>query len=129
MPHICVEYSANLEDKVDVAGLCEKLRLAALETGIFPLAGIRVRAFAAQHHSIADGNRAHGFIDISVRLREGRPQAAKADATALIFEAARQFLEPVLTEQSVALSLETREIDAELAPKTGTIAAHLEGQD
>ncbi len=80
MPHVMLDYSANLEDAVDIADLCSCLRLAAIETGVFPMAGIRVRAFAATHVSIADGDAQHGYIDISVRLREGRDLATRQAA-------------------------------------------------
>ena len=39
-----------------------------------------MHAFATDHYSIADGNPDHGFIDISVRLRGGRPHAVKMTA-------------------------------------------------
>lgn len=47
MPHIQIDYSPNLEARMDVAGLCRVLRDAAVETGILPLAGLRVRATPA----------------------------------------------------------------------------------
>lgn len=125
MAHLMVDYSANVEDWVDMAGLCNDLRLAAIETGALPMPGIRVRAMRADHVSIADGDADHGYIDISVRLRGGRDLATRKAATALIFEAARSFLQPVLEVRSLALSLEMRDIDPELAPKTGSIRDHL----
>lgn len=127
MPHISLDYSANLEPEVDIAALCDLLRRAAIETGAFPLAGVRVRAFAASHISIADGNPAHGYIDISVRLRAGRSLPVRQAATAHIFEAARAFLAPVMARRSLALSLEMRDIDPALSPKTGSIRDHLPG--
>lgn len=129
MPHITLDYSANIEDRADIAGLCEALRQAAAETGVFPLAGIRVRAFRAAHVAIADGDPAHGYVDISVRLRAGRDLETRKAATGHIFAAARTFLEPVMARHSVALSLEMRDIDPELSPKTGTIRAHMETKD
>ena len=84
MPHIQIDYSSNLEARLDVAGLCRVLRDAAVETGVLPLAGIRVRAHAADHVLIADGQPGHAFIDISVRLRGGRSDADKARATACV---------------------------------------------
>lgn len=125
MPHFSIEYSANLEAHVDMAALVNGLRLAAIETGLFPMAGIRVRAFKADHVSIADGNPAHSFLDLSIRLREGRPQDAKEAATAHIFNALETFLKPAMAEHSIALSMEMRDIDASLSPKTGTIRDHL----
>ena len=125
MPHLVIEYSANMESRTDIAGLCDTLRLAAIGTGILPLAGVRVRAFRADHVSIADGDPAHGFVDISVRLRGGRDLADRKAATQSLFEAARDFLQPALDQYPVALSFEMRDIDPDLSPKIGTIRDHL----
>ncbi|WP_050927966.1 5-carboxymethyl-2-hydroxymuconate Delta-isomerase [Aestuariivita boseongensis] len=125
MPHITLDYSANMEKRTDIPALCDHLRRAAIETGVFPMPGIRVRAFAATHVSIADGDPEHGYIDISIRLREGRDQETREAATQAIFEAAKTFLQPALDTYSIALSVEMRNIDASLSPKTGTIRDHL----
>lgn len=125
MPHFIIEYSANLETEVDMAGLCEVIRATAAGIDTFPTAGIRVRAFRADHYAIADGNAKHGFVDISIRLREGRPQDVKQAASAEIFEAAHAYLAPIIARRPLALSLEMRDIDAELSPKTGSIREHL----
>ncbi len=126
MPHFQIDYSGNLEDAVDMGALCDCIREAATKIETFPMAGIRVRAVRVDHYAIADGDPKHGFIDISIRLRGGRAPQVKADATQRIFEAARKFLTPVLDSRSVALSLEMRDIDPALSPKTGSIRAHLE---
>ena len=126
MPHFTLDYSPNLAPEVDIAALCDCLRLSAIETGVFPKAGIRVRAFAATHVSIADGDPKHGYIDISVRLRVGRDLQTRQAATQAIFDAARRFLEPVMAQRSLALSFEMRDIDPALSPKCGTIRDHLE---
>ena len=125
MPHLCIEYSANMESRVDMAGFCDALRRAAIDTGILPLAGVRVRALRADHVSLADGGADHGFVDISLRLRAGRDLASRKKATDQIFAAARTFLQPAMDRFSIALSFEMRDIDPELSPKTGTIRDHL----
>lgn len=89
--------------------------------------GIRVRALRADHYAIADGHPQHGFIDIEIRLREGRPPEVKKDAVQRIFTAAKAELSSVLSTRSIALSAEIRDICAEMAPKHGTIREHLEG--
>jgi len=125
MAHYTLEYSSNMEQLTDIAGLCDVIRRTAIQTGIFALAGIRVRALRADHVSIADGNPRHGFIDISVRLRGGRDPEAKKTATAAIFKSAEEFLAPVLESHPIALSLEMRDIDSELSPKLNTIRNHI----
>ena len=127
MPHVLVEYSANLEEAIDVGGLCERLRQAAAAIDEVPMPGVRVRAYRADHHAIADGTDGHGFVDISVRLRSGRPDAVKDKIAKRLFAAAREFIDPYMSENSLALSLELRDIDPELSPKTGTIRDHLKG--
>ena len=126
MPHFQIDYSGNLEEVVDMAGLCEHIRATASQIETFPMAGIRVRAVRVDHYAIADGNPKHGYIDISIRLRAGRPDDVKKDATTQIFEAAKAFLAPVMASHPVALSLEMRDIDPALSPQTGTIRDHLE---
>ena len=126
MPHISIEYSANLDPVVDMGALCEALRAEAAGIPELPMPGIRVRAIRVDHYAIADGDPKHGFVDISVRLREGRAPDTKQDAIARIFECARAMLAPAMAQHSIALSAEMRDIDAALSPKTGTIRDHLE---
>ena len=121
MPHFSIEYSSNLEKKVDIKNFCNILRLAGIETGVFPIKGIRVRAITCHHYSIADNNPENGFIDISVRLREGRDLETRKKATQHIFDTAQNFLNPILEKTPFALSMEMRHIDPELSPKINSI--------
>ena len=125
MPHVHIEYSANLEQQVDMGALCEAIRAVAECIDAFPLAGIRVRATRVDHVAMADGHPKHGFIDMSVRLREGRSEAVKADAIERLFSAMKDFMAPVMSTRSVALSAEIRDITASLSPKFGTVRDHL----
>ncbi len=126
MPHFHIEYSANLESLVDMAQLCEAVRAKAAAIDTFPMAGIRVRATRVDHVAIANGNPKHGFVDLSVRLREGRPHDVKRDAISQIFAVLTDFMAPSMETLSVALSAEMRDIDADLSPKFGNIRDHLE---
>ncbi len=128
MPHIIIDYSPNLEARLDIAGLCRALRDAATATGVLPLAGLRVRATVCTHVVIADGNPDHAFLDISLRLRGGRSDADKAHVTAQVFAAAETFCGNVLENSSFMLSFELREIDPALSPKTSSIRRYLPGE-
>ena len=127
MPHFHVDYSANLEERLQIFSLLTVLRDAAMETGIFPLAGIRIRATACDHWIIADGNPDHAFLDITIRLRAGRSAEAKKQATERIFAAAEAFCADVMATSSFMLSLEMRDIDPELSPKASSIRKYLPG--
>ena len=125
MPHLMIDYSANVEPDVDIGGLCNTLRGVAASIDAFPLAGVKVRAVRVDHYAIADGNPEHGFIDISVRIREGRDMETKQNAAQKIFDAANEFVADVMRRRSLALSLELRDIDAALSPKSGSIRKYL----
>lgn len=126
MPHFHIEYSANLQHAVDMAALCEAIRAEAAAIDTFPMAGIRVRATRVDHYAMADGDPKHGFIDLSVRLREGRADDVKQDAIMRVFAALKDFMAPTLATRSIALSAEMRDINADLSPKFGTVRNHLE---
>lgn len=126
MPHFHIEYSGNLEAVVDIAALCDALRTCAAGIDAFPTAGIRVRATRVDHVSMADGNPKHGFVDLSVRLREGRTEDVKKDAITRIFATLKDFMAPAMQTHSIALSSEIRDINAALSPKFGNVRDHLE---
>ena len=106
MPHFTIEYSANLEPCVDMQAVVEVVRKAAVETGIFPLGGIRVRAIRCEHFAIADGAEHFGFLDMVLRLGEGRDLAARKKAGEHIFKALSAYLDPVFANQKFALSFD-----------------------
>ncbi len=126
MPHFHIDYSANLDGVIDMSALCETIRATAAEIETFPTAGIRVRATRVDYLAMADGNPEHGFIDLSIRLREGRPQDVKEYAIARVFAALKDFMAPAMETHSIALSAEMRDIDAALSPKFGNIRDHME---
>jgi len=128
MPHLTLEYSANLEGRADITALCRALHAAVMSSGLFELGAVRVRAFAAQHFAIADLDRRNSFIDMSFRIGEGRSAADKKAAGEAIFAAATAHCTALLAEPYFALSLEIREIDAELSWKKNAIHPRLRGK-
>src|SRR5438094_110204 len=102
MPHFTIEYSANLEPGVDMQALVEVVRKAAVETGIFPLGGIRVRAIRCDHAAVADGRPHLGFLDMVLRLGEGRDLAIRKKAGEHIFKVLSAYLDPVFAESKFA---------------------------
>jgi 5-carboxymethyl-2-hydroxymuconate isomerase len=95
VPHFTIEYSANLDQRVELADVVEIVRKAAVETSIFPLGGVRGRAVRCEHYAIADGDPNLGFLDLVLRLGEGRDLATRKRAGEHIFKALSAFLDPV----------------------------------
>ncbi|MGB6397443.1 MAG: 5-carboxymethyl-2-hydroxymuconate Delta-isomerase [Bradyrhizobium sp.] len=121
MPHFTIEYSANLDGRVDIGMVVEVVRKAAVETGIFPLGGIRVRAVKCEHYAIADGRPDLGFLDMVLRLGEGRDLATRKTAGEHIFKVLSAYLDPVFTQGKFALSFDMQINDRETSWKRNNI--------
>jgi 5-carboxymethyl-2-hydroxymuconate isomerase len=86
MPHVIVQYTANLASQVDMPALCRDIAdtLIALrdEAGgpLFPVGGTRVLAYPAEVFAVADGERDYGFCYINIRIAAGRSDAKKKEA-------------------------------------------------
>lgn len=121
MPHFTIEYSANLDKRVDMAEIVELVRNTAVETGIFPIGGIRVRAIRCEHYAIGNGNPQFGFLSLLLRLGEGRDLPARKKAGEHIFEALSGYLDPVFASSKIALSFDMQINDKETSWKRNNI--------
>ena len=125
---MAIEYSANLDAKIDVRELCALVSLTILETGLFEPGAVRVRAFRAEAYAIADQLAENGFLDMNFRIGTGRSSEDKKRIGEAIFAAVSQHLAPLFATPHFALSLEIREIDAELSWKKNAIHPRLRGK-
>lgn len=127
MPHVSMEYSAGLEQRADIAALCRAVHGAVLESGAFPVAGIRIRAHRADHAIVADGLEENDFLAITMSVGAGRSKEVLREAGDKVFAAVRAVLAEPLSTPHFALSLEIREIDPDLSWKDTPIHARLSG--
>ncbi|RTL69293.1 MAG: 5-carboxymethyl-2-hydroxymuconate Delta-isomerase [Hyphomicrobiales bacterium] len=111
MPHLIVEYSANLEGDLDMRRVIDALHAAALDSGVFPIGGVRVRAARRDLYKIADGHPDNGFIHVQARIGMGRAPEVRQKAAELIFERLKSVTAEVFTRRPLGLSLEIVEID------------------
>lgn len=125
MPHMTIEYSANLDGQVDMRGLCELVSRTMLETGLFEHGAVRVRAYRADAYAVADLLPENAFIDMSLRIGKGRSAEDKRRAGEAIFSAVSAHLSALFSTPHFALSFEIREIDAELSWKKNAIHPRL----
>ncbi|AXX98579.1 5-carboxymethyl-2-hydroxymuconate Delta-isomerase [Profundibacter amoris] len=130
MPHLRFEYSRGLEDLADLDRLAETLRDALVSSGQCPLGGIRVRGFRADHQAIADGAKSYHFLDMVLRLGEGRDAATRAGIADTLYAAAETALRPQVGDVPFILSLEVVEIDSRFSRKSwSTIHAAIKDQN
>jgi 5-carboxymethyl-2-hydroxymuconate isomerase len=111
MPHLIVEYSANLDSRIDIRALIGAVHAAALETGVFPIGGLRTRAARRDVYAVADNHPDNGFIHVQARIGTGRDAATRQKAAEHIFDAVKRMTAMVFANSPLGLTLEIVEID------------------
>jgi 5-carboxymethyl-2-hydroxymuconate isomerase len=111
MPHLIIEYSANLDRSIDIAALIEGIHQAALETGVFPIGGVRTRAARREAYRIGDGHADNGFIHIQARIGAGRPAEVRHQAGEHIFNRLKEITAAHFARAPLGLTFEIVEMD------------------
>lgn len=125
MPHLTIEYSANLETGGRIDALCQALRATLLGTGLFEEGAIRVRALPCPHYAVADMMPENAFAALLLRIGAGRAMADRqATGRALMAVAEAHFAEH-LSRPHFALSLDIVENDPAQSWKTNAIHPRL----
>ena len=109
MPHLIVEYSANIEDQIALDALLDKLHTCALGTGVFPLGGLRVRAHRADAYRIADKAPENGFVHVTALIGHGRPLDVQQRAAEATVRGAHGASRALYAKSPLAISLNVQE--------------------
>ena len=109
MPHLIVEYSANIEDQIALDALLDKLHTCALGTGVFPLGGVRIRAHRADAYRIADLAPENGFVHLTALIGHGRPLDVQQRAAEALFTVVTEHLAAFFDKNPLAISLNVQE--------------------
>lgn len=126
MAHFVVEYSDNLSaDSLDLPTLFERLHRCAADSGIFPLKGIRSRAYACRHYHLADGNPEHAFIHLEVLIGPGRPTAQRQQMANTFFEVLSAHTNALFRQRGVMLSFNLQELSPDCRFNRNNIQEYL----
>jgi len=125
MPHLIVDYSANLAARCDLSAVRDVLYEAAIESGIFPLGGIRVRFHEAQLYALADLHPDNAYLSLVIRLGAGRSYSVKRAAGESIFEALKDYFADELAGGYFMLSVDMVENNSNLSFKANGVHARL----
>lgn len=127
MPHLIIEYSANLEDRLDLDGLMVKLRDCAVASGVFALGGIRIRGACRDRYLVTDGDPANGFVHVVARIGHGRSLALRKEVAGSLFEVLCTHLDALYEACGLGISFEIQEIDPDTSFKKNNMHERLRG--
>lgn len=121
MPHILVEYSANIENEIGLEPLFETLTEVAVDTGVFALSGIRVRGIRRDRYRIFDNHPENGFVHTILRVGHGRDEERLKAAGDRIYAVICEHLQPLFDSRALNISMEIQEIHPVLTWKKNNI--------
>ena len=115
MPHLTLDHSANLGPDAEVPALCRKLAQClvsqrdAAGKPVYPIGGVRVRAFAADAWCVGDGAEEAAYVHAALKVGAGRPEAVLRATGDALFEVLKAHFAALYARSGLALSLEVDE--------------------
>jgi len=115
MPHVVVQYTANLEPEANIGALCRSLAevIAAQrdDSGgpLFPIGGTRVLAYPTPHFAVADGAPDRDFVYLNVRIAAGRERALVSAAGEAMMAVVRSHFADLFARRAVGITLQIDE--------------------
>ncbi|MBL0422628.1 5-carboxymethyl-2-hydroxymuconate Delta-isomerase [Ramlibacter sp. AW1] len=110
MPHIVVEYTANLAEHLDVRQLLTALHRAACASGHFLPSSVRTRAIQLDDYLIGDEHASNSMVHIVARVRP-RSDSQLRELGATLMEAVTGQLQQLQERLPLGITLEVQQID------------------
>ncbi len=119
MPHLVLEYSANVPDEPDLHRLLRALHEALAAAGPFDLANVKSRVVRHDVFRVADGSPARAFVHLTAAVLDGRESAVLRPAGEALLAALREGFPRAAAERRCDFTVELREMRHELYFKSG----------
>ncbi len=121
MPHIEIDYSANIADAIETSELPRKLHQAAHKLGVFPTNGVRTFARKVDIYHAGSDRGEEAFIQIRIRVAPGRPEELMKRIAETFFQTACDAMSSNFDTRELGLQLEVSEFTDELTYRRNTI--------
>jgi len=125
MPHLIVEFSANLEKHIDIQEIVDGLHRTATAIDGLPVGGLRTRAQKREYFQIADRHPDNAFVHLILKLGHGRPIEKRREFGEALFASLCVLLEQVSATSPLAISFEIQEIHPELTWKKNNLRDYM----
>jgi 5-carboxymethyl-2-hydroxymuconate isomerase len=125
MPHVIVEYSANLEEDLSPRELIERIHATILETGVYPIGGVRVRAERRDLYAIADRDPSHAIL---IRMGTGRDAETRKRVSQAVLGTLADVTAESFKKRGLSLSVEIQEIDEAGASRKNNLHERLKNR-
>ena len=110
MPHLVLEYSANVPDGTDPRRVLLDLHEALMASALFERKDIKSRAVRHDVFAVADGAEDRAFVALSIAILDGRPDDVKAALSEAALEVLVRAFPKLVEGGRGAISVEIRDL-------------------
>ena len=134
MPHVNIQYTANLGAEAGMDALCMTLAevIGAQRDGagarVFPLGGTRVLAYPAPHFAVADGQPDRCFVYLQVRIAPGRERSLVTATGETLIAAVRAHFATIFATRAIGMTLQIDEGEPVFDAKHSTLHSLFAGK-
>ena len=118
MPHLVLEYSANLPDPPDFDRVLERLHHAMTTAGPFELGNVKSRVAKRECFRVADGAPERAFVHLNVAVLAGREAAALRATAKALLSVLQESFSRAQAEGRCDITLEIRDMRRDLYLKS-----------
>ena len=110
MPHLTLEYSANVSPRGELKPLFARLHRVLADVGGIPIGNCKSRARRCETFLVADGGPAAAFVHLDLRFLEGRAPEVKRAVGEGALAALQEFFPASVDDVDVQVTVEIRDI-------------------
>ena len=110
MPHLVLEYTANVSDRPDLRRVLLDLHDALAATGLFDRKDLKSRALRHDDFAVGDGAEDRPFVALSIAILDGRPDEVKAAISDATLEVLVRAFPRLVDAGRGAISVEVRDL-------------------
>ncbi len=110
MPHLVLEYSANVPDHPDVRRVLLDLHDALMVSALFERKDIKSRAVRHEVFTVADGAEDRAFVALSIAILEGRSDDVKTALSDAALDVLARAFPKLVAGGRGAISVEIRDL-------------------
>jgi 5-carboxymethyl-2-hydroxymuconate isomerase len=110
MPHLVLEYSANVPDHPDLKRVLLDLHEALMASALFERKDLKSRAVRHDVFAVADGAEDRAFVALSIAILDGRPDEVKAAVSEAALDVLIRAFPKLVAGGRGALSVEVRDL-------------------
>jgi 5-carboxymethyl-2-hydroxymuconate isomerase len=92
MPHLTLEYTRNLQSKIEFKEIFSKIHEEIIGTGEFVPDDIKSRAICINNYFIGDGNPDKGFVHLRISLMDRRDENLKIKLSKALLQVLTNYL-------------------------------------